>query len=78
MKMRRYQILIVFLGLIGIIVFSSCQKSYTCECVSHDSTGRTTNETTTIIIHDTKAKATEICQQYDAENNNIKITCHLE
>jgi len=63
-----------------LMAFSSCSKTYTCECVTSYTGGSTTiaPTTTTTTITDTKSKAEETCNSGDQTTTNVGITAKTD
>jgi hypothetical protein len=64
---------------ISLVVFASCKKDYTCECVTTDNAGN--NVSSSITIHATKADADTDCSGKATSNSSgsaVITTCSIK
>ena len=65
----------LFIIALGMIVFSSCKKEYTCECKTN---GGSSPIVTQEKIKDSKKKATSTCEAKNAVTNAIITVCEIK
>lgn len=72
--MKKFLFAFILVGTLA--TFSSCKKTYTCECItSYSGTGApATTSTSTFTYTDTKTKAGDSCDKLDATSTTVGIT----
>lgn len=70
---------ILLIAAVAGLSMVSCKKDYTCECTTTVTIlGSSSSATGSTTIHDTKSKAKDACEKYNADDGVTKISCAIK